>query len=92
MRREKIIESIKKALKSILYPIEGRLYGSEARGDALPYSDTDLLILLDGSDVSNRMENDLFSPLYQIGLSTGILINQLILRKEQWGKHFLPFF
>jgi len=38
------------------------------------------------------MESTIFSPLYQIELSTGILINPLILPKAQWGSRISPFY
>ncbi|MDY6327696.1 MAG: nucleotidyltransferase domain-containing protein [Bacteroidales bacterium] len=92
MHRKEITDSIKKAIISMPYPIEGWLFGSEARGDARPDSDIDLLLLVDSSVVSNQMENDIFEPLYQIELSSGICINPLILPKEQWGKTISPFY
>ena len=92
MHRKEITDSIKKAIISMPYPIEGWLFGSEARGDARPDSDIDLLLLVDSSVVSNQMENDIFEPLYQIELSSGSCINPLILPKEQWGKTISPFY
>lgn len=72
--------------------MESWIFGSEARGDAKENSDIDLLILVDAPAVSSQVEDAIFSPLYQIELSTGILINPLILPKSAWGSRVTPFY
>ena len=85
MKRTKIIKAIQKALQGMTPIVEVKLYGSEARGDARPDSDIDLLI-------STEDELNITDPLYKIELETGILINPFILPKKIWGKVVTPFY
>ena len=92
MKRTKIIKAIQKALQGMTPIVEVKLYGSEARGDARPDSDIDLLILVDKDDISTEDELNITDPLYKIELETGILINPFILPKKIWGKVVTPFY
>ena len=60
------------------------LYGSEARGDARPDSDIDVLILLDGDKRDLRKEDILSGALYELELSSGVMISPMIMPCTQW--------
>ena len=69
------------------------LYGSEARGDAHPDSDIDLLVLVDKDKLSYADKDSIIAPFYDIELETGVIISTLIMpRKECENRPFLtPF-
>ncbi|MCD8179278.1 MAG: nucleotidyltransferase domain-containing protein [Tannerellaceae bacterium] len=68
------------------------LYGSEARGDARPDSDIDIVVVVDQDHLTQQERQELIYPLFDIEFETGILINPSIYLKKQWGKLVTPFY
>ena len=60
------------------------LYGSEARGDARPDSDIDVLVLLEGEQRDFALEDAISGALYELELETGVLISPMILLRKAW--------
>ena len=90
MRRPHIVQRIAETMHTMVPNAQTILYGSEARGDARPDSDIDLLILLDDTPkVSPEREHEIFGFLYDIELETGVFISPLILARKQWEER--PF-
>ena len=92
MKREQVILAIKEAMQPLRPMVTTMLYCSEARGEAGPNSDIDLLILVDKGSVSLSDEMKISEPLYDIELNSGILINSVIMPKSRWGAVVTPFY
>ncbi|MBO4487951.1 MAG: nucleotidyltransferase domain-containing protein, partial [Bacteroidaceae bacterium] len=73
MRRTDVVDKISKTIRRVEPSATAILYGSEARGDARPDSDIDVLILLDGEQRDLEREHNISGKLYEIELASGIL-------------------
>lgn len=59
------------------------LYGSRARGQAMPDSDMDALVLLDQTP-SSIVSDAIRDKIYDIGLEADIVISVIIRGRQQW--------
>ena len=72
MRRTEIVDMIRSILHKVAPNAQIILYGSEARGEARPDSDIDLLILVDEPQ------------LYELEVKSGVIISPMIMLRRLW--------
>jgi len=89
MKRTEIVNLISKTIREVAPTATAILYGSEARGDARPDSDIDVLILLDGDKMNLKREMDVTGPLNEIEWQTGVLVSPTVMLRKQWEN--MPF-
>lgn len=89
MKRPLIVQKISDSVHRNAPTATTILYGSEARGDARPDSDIDVLILLDGEKMDWKKNEDIVGALYQIEWETGVSINPMLVLKKNWDNR--PF-
>ena len=83
---QQILENIRQ-LKRQLVPNERLiLFGSQARGDARPDSDWDLLLLLNKSKKEFEDEDIYGYPFAEMGLKYGTYLSVKIFTKNDWEK------
>jgi predicted nucleotidyltransferase len=84
MERAQVVNQIRETMHRRFPATQVILYGSEARGDARPDSDFDLLILVDTDRLTYSEKDAIKAPLYDIELETGADISTMILPRSEW--------
>ena len=88
MKKQQLLNEIKKLVLQQEPEAEIILYGSYARGDFRDDSDMDILILLKKDKISYADEKRITYPLYALEFQSGQIISPLILSKNNWEKKF----
>ena len=84
MRRNRLLDKIKRAIYEVEPRAEIILYGSRSRRDALPESDWDLLILVDGAVTDERTDR-IRHTLYEIEWECGEVISSIVRNRDEWN-------
>lgn len=92
MKRSEIVRRVADILHRIAPNAQAILYGSEARGDARPDSDIDVLILLDDSEqLTAERELEITRHLYEVEVDTGVIISPMVMLRHMWESATTPF-
>ena len=84
MTKSNILALIKDSVKNTDPMATVILFGSYARGDNNEESDIDLLILIDKERISRSDRTKFLYPLYDIELSSGIIISPKVYSRKYW--------
>jgi len=94
MKKEVLLQLVKKAIKEIEPDAKIILYGSRTKGRARDDSDWDFLILVDGP-VDFRRIDKIRHRLYEIEWDSGEVLCSIVRSREEWKKPIskvTPFF
>ena len=94
MSRKEIVIQIQTLMRRLFPTAEVILYGIEARNEARPDSDIDLLILVDGDKLTLSQEDAITTSLYELELKTGVVISPIVMLKKHWANRpmITPFY
>jgi len=88
-----IFEDIRQLKRQLIPNEKAILFGSQARGDARPDSDWDLLVLLDKEKITYEDENTYAYPFANIGWNYGTYISVKLYTNKEWEeRNFTPFY
>jgi len=88
-----IFKEIQTLKRQILPNEKVILFGSQARGDARPDSDWDLLVLLNKEKITYEDENKYAYPFADMGWNYGTYISVKLYTSKEWEeRNFTPFY
>ena len=91
--KQKIMQAIAKRAHEVTPPGSTvLLFGSQARGDARPGSDWDVLVLLDKEKITADDHDNIAWPIHILSWDFDEVINPLLLTKTFWKENpYTPF-
>ena len=94
MKKNSLLEKIKKTVKQLYPEASIILYGSRARGDAQKDSDWDFLILID-KDIPEKEKLKIRYALFEIEWEMDEVISSIIHSRNEWNNPIMqatPFY
>jgi predicted nucleotidyltransferase len=87
-KNDSILQRIIQVVDKTAPDSEVYLYGSRAIGNSKRFSDWDLLILLNKSNVPFDFETKFMDEFYELELETGEIFSPLIYAKNDWNSNY----
>ena len=88
-----IFEDIRQLKRQVVPNGKLFLFGSQARGDACPDSDWDLLLLLNKKEITLEDEWHFAYPFTKLGWNYGTYFSVKLYSEDDWEKRsFTPFY
>ncbi len=87
-----VLNALRETLKRIAPDARAILFGSQARGDARPDSDWDILILVDKPRLTAEDYDNLAYPLRELGWELGETINPVLYTLKDWARNSFTYF
>lgn len=78
-----VLEKLKALLSSRIRLHRAFLFGSRVRGDADPYSDMDVLVVLDGP-ADEQARRTIGDCAWEAGFEHGIVVVPVVFSREEW--------
>lgn len=84
-QKQQIMQAISKRAHEVAPPGSTiLLFGSQARGDAHPDSDWDVLVLLDKEKITFQDEDEIAYPIHTLGWDYNEIINPILYTIKDW--------
>ena len=92
-RKQQIMQAIARRAHEVTPPGSTiLLFGSQARGDARPDSDWDVLVLLDKDKITTKDHDEISWPIHILSWDFGESIMPILLTKKYWEENqYTPF-
>lgn len=90
--KKKILRAINSTVLSVMPDARVILYGSQARGDSVPGSDWDILVILNKSRIEPDDYNKVMYPLYDLGWEYGHHFSVKLYSTAEWMKRSYTLF
>lgn len=92
-KKQSVLDAIARRAHEVVPPGSTiLLFGSQARGDARPDSDWDILILLDKDRITSQDHDNIAYPIHMLGWDIDEIINPILFTKTYWDNNpYTPF-